>query len=110
MKYIHYDGTDVLTGDLIADAVADYAAVLGANTRTDTIAVPSIGDDGALERTTMLVGPASELVVREAPDDQLEPEDPSFIRRLRDAAEQCGDQRPVNADGRRRFVGAAEDD
>ena len=110
MKYIHYDGTDILTGDLIADAVADYAAVLGVNTRTDTIAVPTVGEDGAVERTTMLVGPSSEIVVRQAPDDELEPEDPRFIRRLRDAADQCGGQQPVNADGGRRFVGAAEGD
>jgi hypothetical protein len=108
VKYIHYDGTDVLTGDLIADAVADYAAVLGANTRTDTIAVPSVGDDGALERTRMLVGPSSELLLRQAPDDELEPEDPAFIRRLRDAAARCGALEPVNADGRILFLGAAE--
>jgi hypothetical protein len=110
MKFIHYDSSDILTGDLIADAVADYAAVLGANTRTDTIAVPTVGEDGAVQRTTMLIGPASEIVVREAPDDELEPEDPAFIRRLRDAAAGCGGQQPVNADGGRRFVGAAEGD
>ena len=110
VKYIHYDGTDILTGDRIADAVADYAAVLGANTRTDTIAVPTVGEDGSVERTTMLVGPSSEIVVRQAPDDELEPEDPAFIRRLRDAAALCGGRQPVNADGGRRFVGAAEGD
>jgi hypothetical protein len=109
VKYIHYDGADVLTGDLIADAVADYAAVLGANTRTDTIAVPSVGDDGSLERTRILVGPSSEMLLREAPDDELEPEDPAFIRRLRNAAETCGPHQPVNADGRTPFLGAAED-
>jgi hypothetical protein len=109
VKYIHYDGADVLTGDLIADAVADYAAVLGANTKTDTVAVPSVGDDGAIERTLMLIGPSSELLLRSAPDDELEPEDPAFIRRLRDAADLCGPQQPVNADGRKTFVGADED-
>ncbi|MBM7476254.1 hypothetical protein [Curtobacterium herbarum] len=110
MKFIHYDSTDILTGDLIADAIADYAAVLGANIRTDTIAVPTVGEDGAVQRTTMLIGPASEIVVREAPDDELEPEDAAFIRRLRDAAATCGGQQPVDADGRPRFVGAAEGD
>lgn len=92
MKYSHYDGTDILTGDRIAD----------------TIAVPTVGEDGSVERTTMLVGPSSEIVVRQAPDDELEPEDPAFIRRLRDAAALCGGRQPVNADGGRRFVGAAE--
>ena len=82
------------------------AAVLGANARTDTIAVPSVGLDGSLVATSMLIGPASEFVVVPAPDDVLEPEDPAFIRRLRDAAGRAGDARPLDADGRPRFVGA----
>ncbi|MFJ4294774.1 hypothetical protein [Curtobacterium sp. NPDC089689] len=106
MKYISYEGVDIMTGDLIADAVMDYAAVLGANARTDSVAVPSVGFDGARIRTTLLIGPASEFVVTPAPDDVLEPEDPDFIRRLRDAAGRAGVARPLDADGRPRFVGA----
>lgn len=106
MKYIHYDGNQILTGDLIADAVADYAAVLGANSRTDTIAVPAVADDGSVTRTTVLVGPASELSVTTAPDDELEPEDRAFIRHLRAAAARAGGEQPVDADGGHRFVGA----
>ncbi|MCL9664839.1 hypothetical protein L2091_06305 [Curtobacterium albidum] len=108
MKYIHYDASLILTGDLIADAVADYAAVLGANSRTDTITVPSVGDDGAVSTSILLVGPASELCVTVAPDDELEPEDPAFIRRLRDAARRAGPALPVNADGGLRFRGAEQ--
>jgi len=108
VKYIHYDASLILTGDLIADAVADYAAVLGANSRTDTIAVPSVGDDGSVATSILLVGPASELSVTVAPDDELEPEDPVFIRRLRDAALRAGPARPVDADGGVRFRGADE--
>lgn len=108
MKYIHYDASLILTGDLIADAVADYAAVLGANARTDTITVPSVADDGSVSTSILLVGPASELCVTVAPDDELEPEDPAFIRRLRDAARRAGPERPVDADGGVRFRGAEE--
>ncbi|SOC88535.1 hypothetical protein SAMN05660766_2242 [Curtobacterium sp. 314Chir4.1] len=110
MKYIHYDGTLILTGDLIADAVADYAAVLGANGRTDTVSIPSVGDDGSVTRTTVLVGPASELTVSTAPDDELEPEDHGFIRNLRDAAVRAGAERPLDVDGGQRFVGADDPD
>jgi len=106
VKYIHYDATLILTGDLIADAVVDYAAALGANGRTDAISVPSVGDDGTVTRTLLLVGPSSELTVTVAPDDELEPEDPAFIRRLRDAARRAGPERPVNADEREHFRGA----
>ncbi|WP_186377042.1 hypothetical protein [Curtobacterium pusillum] len=110
MKYIHYDGSLILTGDAIADAVVDYAAVLGANERTDTVAIPAVADDGSVTRTTVLIGPASELTVSTAPDDELEPEDIAFVRNLRDAAARAGDRTPVNADGGRRFVGADEPD
>lgn len=106
MKYISYENVDIMTGDRIADAVLDYAAVLGANGRTDTVAVPSVGFDGSLTETVILIGPASEFVVSVAPDDVLEPEDPAFVRRLRDAAARAGDTRPLNADGRTRFAGA----
>ncbi|GAA3333862.1 hypothetical protein LQK89_04220 [Curtobacterium sp. C1] len=106
MKYIHYDANLILTGDLIADAVVDYAAVLGANARTDAITVPIVGDDGSVSTALVLIGPASELTVTVAPDDELEPEDPAFIRRLRDAARRAGPAVPVNADGRAHFRGA----
>ncbi len=110
MKYIHYDGTTILTGDLIADAVIDYAAVLGANTRTDTVSIPSVAEDGSVTRTTVLVGPASELTLTTAPDDELEPEDRGFIRHLRDAAGRAGPERPLDADGGERFRGADDPD
>lgn len=109
MKYIHYDASLILTGDLIADAVVDYAAVLGANARTDAISVPTVGDDGSVSTTILLVGSASGLAVTVAPDDELEPEDPAFIRRLRDAAGRAGPAGPVDADGRERFRGADDD-
>lgn len=106
MKYINYDGSMILTGDAIADAVLDYAAILGANSRTDTVAIPAVADDGSVTRTTVLIGPASELTLSAAPDDELEPEDRAFIAHLRDAAVRAGDARPVDADGGRRFRGA----
>jgi hypothetical protein len=106
VKYINYDGSMILTGDAIADAVLDYAAILGANSRTDTVAIPAVADDGSVTRTTVLLGPASELTLSAAPDDELEPEDREFIRHLRDAAVRVGDAMPVDADGGQRFRGA----
>jgi hypothetical protein len=98
MKYIHYDGSAILTGDAIAEAVAQYAAVLGANGRTDTVHVPTVDWDGASTTATMLLGPASQIVVDDAPDDLLEPDDDGFVQRLRDAAEHVGPASPVNAE------------
>jgi hypothetical protein len=45
-------------------------------------------------------------VLTAAPDDELEYEDPGFIRRLRDAATHAGPDSPLNADGRTPFAGA----
>ncbi|WP_144764542.1 hypothetical protein [Curtobacterium sp. 9128] len=106
MKYINYDGSIIMTGDLIAEALADYAAVLGANGRTDAVHVPAVAEDGSIETAVLLVGPASELVLTAAPDDELEYEDPDFIRRLRDSARLAGPVAPLNADGRTPFAGA----
>ncbi|WIB77973.1 hypothetical protein DEJ28_02425 [Curtobacterium sp. MCPF17_002] len=99
MKYIHYNGTTILTGDEIADAVAEYAAVLGANGRTDTVHVPTADAHGQLIRATLLIGPASQIVLEPAPEDELEPESPEFVEQLRRGARSAGSAQPVHAEG-----------
>lgn len=86
MKYIHYEGASIMTGDEIADALIEYAAALAENGRADTVEVLGVAPDGSTTRSKFLVGPASEMVVEEAPDDLLHPEDPAFVVRLREAA------------------------
>jgi hypothetical protein len=99
MKYIHYDAASIMTGDAIAEAVVAYAAVLGANGRTDTVHVPTMDEHGIATTATVLIGPASQIVVDDAPDDELEPEDPAFIERLRRAAKSMTGTQPVHAEG-----------
>lgn len=99
MKYIHYDNSAIMTGSDIADAVVEYAAVLGANGRTDTVHVPTFDENGMVMYSTMLIGPASQIVVDDAPDDELEPEDPQFVERLRSASRELSGSVPVHADG-----------
>ncbi|PZF59475.1 hypothetical protein DEI81_13875 [Curtobacterium sp. MCBD17_013] len=99
MKYIHYDSTSVMTGSEIADAVIEYAAALGAAGGTDTVHVPTFDDHGSVAYATLLIGPASEIVVDDAPDDELEPEDPAFVERLREGARKLSGATPVHADG-----------
>lgn len=98
MKSIHYDGSVILTGDAIADAVAEYAAALGANGRTGLVRVPTFDDAGQVDEVELLLGPASELVIQTATEDELEPEDPAFVAKLREAARTMGPTRPVNLD------------
>jgi len=91
MKHIHYDGSVVTTGNEIAEAVIEYAAMLGANGKSDTVDVPTFDEHGTATVATLLIGPASQIVVDDAPDDELEPEDPDFVERLRVAARAAGD-------------------
>lgn len=97
MKYIRYDAVTIMTGDEIADAVVEYAAMLGANGRTDTVEVPTFDEHGARTTATLLLGPASELVLEHAPDDELEPEDPEFVALLRLRGVAAGPDGPVHA-------------
>ena len=98
MKHIHYDGSIVTTGNAIAQAVIEYAAVLGANGRSDTVNVPTFDEHGTSTVATLLIGPASQIVLDDAPDDELEPEDPEFVERLRAASRAAGDERPAHVD------------
>lgn len=98
MKHIHYDGSVITTGDDIAEAVVEYAAALGANGRTDTVRVPTFDDHGTATTATILIGPASQIVVDDAEDDALEPEDVGFVDRLREAARDAGAVEVAHAD------------
>lgn len=98
MKYIHYNGEPTLTVDAVADAVIEYAAVLGANGRTDTINVPTFDEHGQRATETLLIGPASQLSVTPAPEDELEDDHDDFVQHLQKLATATGPARPVHDD------------
>lgn len=97
MKYIHYDSSTILTSDDVADAVIEYAAALSGGDRADTVAVPAVAPDGTRTTTKILIGPASEIVVEEAEEDELEADDAQFVARLRAAARTFGHAEPIHA-------------
>jgi hypothetical protein len=86
MKHIHYGTSVILTSDDVADALIEYAAALAGGGRADTIAVPCVGPDGIMTTTKILIGPSSELIVEDAPEDELETENGAFVARLQAAA------------------------
>lgn len=79
MKWIRYIESSVLTSDAAADAVLSYARTLAQHHSADSVDVPAVGDDGSNIIVSMLVGPASQLVIEPAPDDELEPESDAFV-------------------------------
>ena len=79
MKYIVYGENRVMTGDAIAEAVIAYAAALGQNGTTDIVDVPTSDEHGSAATAELLLGPASQLMIETAPDDELEPEDEALV-------------------------------
>lgn len=97
MKYVVYGDTRVMTGDAIAEAVLAYAAALGENGTTDIIEIPTADGDGAGVHTEMLLGPASQVMLEVAPDDELEPEDEDLVNELVRRTEAVGGGRFADA-------------
>lgn len=88
MDRIHYAGDSILTGTEIARALLDYARALAQVGSSDTVDIPTIGPGGALGRSHVLVGPASQLIsdAEESEFDDLS--DPVLVAELREKAVQ----------------------
>ena len=82
MKYLVYGKDRIMTGDAIADAVLAYSVVLAQNSTTDVVHVPTADAHGTATTVGMLLGPAIAVLTEPAPDDELEPEDTSFVADL----------------------------
>ncbi|NII52118.1 hypothetical protein [Frigoribacterium endophyticum] len=97
MKYIVYGESKVMTGDAIAEAVLAYAAALGQNGTTDIVEVPTADDEGSAVTAQLLLGPASQVMIEVAPEDELEPEDSALVEELIRRTAAVGGARFVDA-------------
>lgn len=86
MKALVYAGNALRTGDEIAQVVMEYAASLAGASRADTVVIPVRTASGALGAATLLLGPASQIVAEDAPDELEEIEDAAVVADLRDRA------------------------
>ncbi|MBC7589643.1 MAG: hypothetical protein H7226_01190 [Salinibacterium sp.] len=68
MKLILYAGGSVLTGDVVAHSVAEYATALAQAGKADTVRIPVI-KDGRLNSVELVIGPASQLIIEDAGGD-----------------------------------------
>ena len=66
MKTILYAGSELLTGDDIADAVLEYCAALADEQSAEIVEIPVLNADGSRATATLLVGPASQIVAKGA--------------------------------------------
>ena len=62
MDRIHYAGDSVLTGTRIAQALLEYAQALAKTGASATVDIPTRKEDGSIGRSSLLVGPASQLI------------------------------------------------
>ncbi|QWS32526.1 hypothetical protein [Curtobacterium aetherium] len=97
MKYIVYGENRIMTGDAIAEAALAYAAALGENGTTDIVEIPTADADGVAVRAEILLGPASQIMVESAPDDELEPEDEDLVNELIRRTDEVGGGRFIDA-------------
>ncbi|WIB77965.1 hypothetical protein DEJ28_02385 [Curtobacterium sp. MCPF17_002] len=84
MKRIIYAGGILVTGTSLADAVLRYAEVLAPHSLADTVEISVIGDAGAVETVSLVVGPASQLVAQEHVWEGAELEDAQALAVLQD--------------------------
>ena len=69
MDRIHYAGDSVVTGSAIARAVLEYAKALAKANQSETVEIPTLAPDGTISRSTLLIGPASQLIADVEPPD-----------------------------------------
>ena len=83
MHRIHYAGDSVLTGSAIARALIEYAEMLAKAATATTLGIPTREPDGSIGSTTMLVGPASQLIADAEHSEYEELVDEVLVERLR---------------------------
>ena len=82
MKTIHYAGEILLTGDHIADAVVALAAALARRESSASIDIPVLFGGGDVRQASLLLGPASQLIVEPSNAVADEIVDESLVARL----------------------------
>jgi hypothetical protein len=82
MRIVSYSGESVVTTDRVGDAVVDYARALIADHSADVVDIPVLFDDEELV-ASMVLGPASQLIVAPSHDLDVELRDELTVARLR---------------------------
>jgi hypothetical protein len=62
VKELIYVGGRMIVSDELAEAVTDYAQALAIRALSDVMEIPSIGEDGTVGTSRLLLGPASQIV------------------------------------------------
>lgn len=95
MDVIHYAGGQIRTGSKLAHAVLAYGRALAENDTSDMVELPIYQDDGSVGRAELLIGPASQLVAEQVPDDRPDLTDAELLARLDESTRALEAPRPM---------------
>jgi hypothetical protein len=100
VKIIVYAGAELLTGDEIAIGVLRYCEALAGSVVAEVIEIPVREIDGTLGLATLLVGPSSQMVVKNVTSEWDDVVDLDVMRRLRErtSAQRIVADRPPSTD------------
>jgi hypothetical protein len=87
MDRIHYAGDSILTGTAIAAALLEYAAALARADASETVRIPTREEDGSEGRSTLLIGPASQLTADSEESEFDELVDEQLVARFKAEAD-----------------------
>lgn len=82
MRILSYSGESVVTTDGVGEAIVDYVRALIADNSADVVDIPVVFDDGELT-ASMVIGPASQLLVAPSREADVALRDELTIARLR---------------------------
>jgi hypothetical protein len=82
MRILSYSGETVVTTDRVGEAVIDYARALIADNSADVVDIPVVFEDQELT-ASLVLGPASQLMVVPSHEADIELRDELPIARLR---------------------------
>jgi hypothetical protein len=97
MRIVSYSGESVITTDRVGEAVLDYARALIAENSTDVVDIPVLFENEEMT-ASMVLGPASQLIVAPAHDHDAELQDELTIARLRAKTSALGPHRVLPID------------
>jgi hypothetical protein len=97
MRILSYSGESVVTTDGVGAAIVDYARALIADNSADVIDIPVVFDDEELT-ASMVIGPASQLLVAPSHEAEVALRDELTIARLRAKTAALGPHMVVPSD------------
>jgi hypothetical protein len=82
VKKVIYAGSEFLTGDDITFALLSCSQALAEAGEAETVSLPVVEPDGTIGAVTVLIGPASQIVAKDASSDLEELVDVTAVERL----------------------------